>query len=187
MLGLLCSTIAKRTLRATIMTYLIIIGIVVGAYFYVLLRTASVQPGMPVTSRSLAVSPFSAMTSIVMRGATPGAAPGFAGGIAMDMARPMMMFDANMLMNMPPFNNFTYGLVDYNNPNGPVVQPVYRYAFVAYPLFSIVCYWLASHFVRPRRRWRIGLHDLLMFLLVVSFGLAGAYWLNLWPWTRVLG
>ena len=106
---------------------------------------------------------------------------------AMEMARPMMMFDANMLMNMPPFNNFTYGLVDYNNPNGPVVQPVYRYAFVAYPLFSVVCYWLASHFVRPRRRWRIGLHDVLMLLLVVGITLAGTYWLKLWPWSGLLG
>ncbi len=188
MLGLLCSTVAKRTLRATIMTYLIIIGIVVGAYFFVLMRTASVQPGMPVTSRSLAVSPFSAMTSIVMRGATPNGAQGWAGGPAMmEMGRPMMMFDANMLMNMPPFNNFTYGLIDYNNPNGPVVQPVYRYAFVAYPLFSIVCYWMASHFVRPRRRWRVGWHDLFMLLSLVGLSLAGTYWLKLWPWTKLLG
>ncbi len=187
MLGLLCSTLAKRTLRATIMTYLCILAIVVGSYFYVLLRTASAQPGMPVTSRALAVSPFSAMTSIVMRGTNPGAVPVPAGhGMAMDIARPMMMFDANMLMNMPPFNNFTYGLIDYNNPNGPVVQPVYRYAYVAYPLFSIACYWLASHFIRPRRRWRIGLHDLLMLTLMLAVAGAGTYWLDMWPWTRLL-
>ena len=177
MLGLLCSTLARRTLRATIITYLLILAIVVGSYFVVLLRTASAQPGTTVTSRALAVSPFSAMTSIVMRGATPGGpAPG---GMMFDGPRPMMMFDANMLMNMPPFNNFTYGLIDYNNPNGPVVQPVYRYAYVAYPLFSLICYWLASHLVRPRRRWRLGLIDLVMLLLVLLVAGVGGYWLQI--------
>ena len=178
MLGLLCSGLARRTLRATIMAYLVIMLIVLGAYFWVVLRTASTQFGPPLTSRALAASPFSAMTSIVMRGAQPNAP-------AMDMMRPMMMFDANMLLNMPPFSNFTYGLVDYNNPNGPVIQPIYRYAYVVYTLFSIICYWLANHVVRPRRRWRLGLHDVVMLGLLVGVAAAGSYWLNVWPWTAL--
>lgn len=185
MLGLLCSALARRTLRATIMAYLVIITVIVGAYFAVLLQTATAQPGAPTASRVLAVSPFSAMTSIVMRGA-PTAALG-KGGVMPMVADGPMMFDANLLMNMPPFNNFTFGLVDYSNPNGPVVQPIYRYAYVGYTLFSIASYWLASHFVRPRRRWRIGWTDLGLLLLLVAVVLAGTYWLHVWPWAQGSG
>jgi ABC-2 type transport system permease protein len=186
MLGLLCSALARRTLRATIMAYLVIMAIIAGAYFAVMLRTATVQPGMPVTSRALAASPFSAMASIVMRGAQPNAGMGMGGGMIIDGPRPMM-FDANMLMNMPPFSTFSYGLIDYNNPQGPVIQPIYRYAFVGYPLFSVLCYWLASHFVRPRWRWRVGWNDLLMLIVLVAIAGAGAYWLNIWPFVRAVG
>lgn len=185
MLGLLCSALAKRTLRATIMAYLLIMALVVGAYFVVMLRTATVQPGMPVTSRALAVSPFSAMSSIVMRGVQP-AMTGGKDMMIIDGPRPMM-FDANMLMNMPPFSTFSYGLIDYNNPQGPVIQPIYRYAFVGYPLFSVLCYWLASHLVRPRWRWRVGWSDLGLLLILLLIGGAGAYWLNIWPFVRAVG
>jgi ABC-2 type transport system permease protein len=176
MLGLLCSAIARRTLRATIMAYLIIMLIGGAAYFAVMLRTAGAQLGPPPTSRIVALSPFSAMTSIVMRGGQSGQL----GGVMME--RGGMFFDANMLMNMPPFNTFTFGLIDYNQANGPVVRPVYREAYVSYTLFSALCYWLASHFVRPRRRWRLGWIDLGMALLVAAITAAGVWWLDLGPW-----
>lgn len=175
MLGLLCSSIAKRTLRATIMAYLIILAVVVGAYFWVTLRVATQQPGPPVTSRAVAASPFSAMASVVMQGAQPGD----------PMGRDKMMgmpFDANLLMNMPPFNTFSYGIVDYNNPVGPVIQPMYRYAYVGYTLFSLGCYWLASHFVRPRRRWWPAWQDVVLLALMIAVFAAGTYWLDVWPW-----
>lgn len=180
MLGLLCSAVAKRTLRATILAYLIIMAIIAGSYFYVVLRMSTQQPGPPLTSRVIAVSPFSAMTSIVMRGAQPGAMPVDKGGAWMGG----MPFDANILLNMPPFTAFSYGLIDYNNPNGPVVIPMYRYAYVGYMVFSVACYWLAGHFVRPRRRWRIGWYDLRMLVLLTIVLLAGTFWLNMWPWPR---
>lgn len=180
MLGLLCSAIARRTLRATIMAYLIIMAIVVGAYFAVTLRMATQQPGPPPTTRIVAASPFSAMTSIIMRGGQPGGLVE-KGGVFMGG----MPFDANLLMNMPPFSTFNYGLVDYRQMGAPTILPVYRYAFVGYPLFSIVCYWLASHFVRPRRRWRLTWQDLLLLVLTGALAAAGTYWLDVWPWTRL--
>lgn len=175
MLGLLCSSIAKRTLRATIMAYLVILLIMGGVYFYVMLRMATQQPGPSMVTRIVAASPFSAMASIVMRG---GQQPG--GGVAVNQG--MMPFDANLLMNMPPFNTFSFGLVDYNNMGGPLVLPAYRYAYVAYTLFAAGCFWLAGHFVRPRRRWRLGRHDLAMLLLVAMLFAGGTYWLDVWPW-----
>lgn len=181
MLGLLCSTIARRTLRATIMTYLIIMMLIVGAYLLVAVRTASTTFGPPSSSRLMAVSPFGAMTSIVLQSAQ-------AGGSGMIIDKGMMERSSmgsgtggNVLLNMQPFSSLTYGLVD-NNQGSAIVQPMYRYAYVGYTLFSIACYWLASHWVRPRRRWRLSLHDLLMAGAFVAVAAAGSYWLQVWPW-----
>lgn len=176
MLGLLCSSIAKRTLRATIMAYLVILVIMGGVYFYVMLRVATQQPGPPIVTRAVAASPFSAMASVVMRGGMQAR-----GGVMMDQMMAMPI-DANLLMNMPPFNTFAYGLVDYNNMGGPAILPAYRYAYVGYALFAAGCYWLAGHFVRPRRRWRLGWHDLAMLVLISLLFAAGTYWLDVWPW-----
>lgn len=185
MLGLLCSAVARRTMRATIMAYLIIMALIGGSYFYLVMRTATAQPGPPPTSRAIAVSPFSAMTSIVMRNGQVGLIAKRADFI-MEGAGGGAAFDANMLLNMPPFNALTYGLVNYVPDKGPMIIPVYRYAYVGYALFSIVCYWLAGHFVRPRQRWRIGWHDLLMLVLLLGVAGAGSYWLDVWPWSRLL-
>jgi ABC-type transport system involved in multi-copper enzyme maturation permease subunit len=181
MLGLLCSTIAKRTLRATIMAYLVIMVVIVGAYLIVVVRTAQSSFGPPGTSPLIAASPFGAMTSIVLQSAQGGGTTvAVAGGKG--MSESSAMGSANILLNMQPFSNFTYGLLDHSNPAGPMILPMYRYAYVGYTLFSIACYWLASHCVRPRRRWRIGLSDALMLALFVGVAAAGSYWLQLWPW-----
>jgi ABC-2 type transport system permease protein len=179
MLGLLCSTIARRTLRATIMTYLIILLVIVGAYLIVAVRTAPTTFGPPGSSRLIAVSPFSSMTSIVLQSAHAGGATIAIGKGAAESSA--SMGGSNVLLSMQPFSSLTYGLIDHANATGPVVQPMYRYAYVGYALFSIACYWLASHWVRPRRRWRLGLHDLLMATLLAAVAVGGAYWLQVWP------
>ncbi|WP_029215240.1 ABC transporter permease subunit [Kallotenue papyrolyticum] len=173
MLGLLCSALSRRTLRATILAYLLIMLVIMGAYFVAMLRASTAQPGPPITSHALAASPLSAMTSVVLRGAQPA-------GDQPVVNAPSMTVDSNLLMNMPPFSTLTYGLVDYNKPIGPTVLPVYRYAYVGYALFSIVCYWLAGHLVLPRRRWRLGWHDLRMALLLLGVAALGAWYLDLW-------
>ena len=180
MLGLLCSTVAKRTLRATIITYLVIMVVMMSAYLFVVVRQAQASFGPPTSSPLIAASPFSAMTSIVLHSAQ-------GSGTIIERGKGMsessaMGGSANILLNMQPFSNFTYGLLDYSNPAGPTILPMYRYAYVGYTLFSIACYWLASHCVRPRRRWRIGLSDGLMLALLVGVAAAGSYWLQVWPW-----
>lgn len=181
MLGLLCSTIARRTLRATIMTYLIIMLLIVGAYLLVAVRTASTTFGPPSSARLMAISPFGAMTSIVLQSAQAGGSGMIVDKAMMERSSMGVGTGGNVLLNMQPFSSLTYGLVD-NNPGGAIVQPMYRYAYVGYTLFSIACYWLASHCVRPRRRWRLSLHDLLMAGVFVAVAAAGTYWLQVWPW-----
>lgn len=198
MLGMLCSAIAKRTLRATIMAYFVILLVVVGSLFAVLLQHSNSQNQPLRATTALAASPFSAMASLVMQGAQPGfggggvmVGQGFAMAQPMPMAMggfggPMPMMGGsgtNVLMNMPPFNIFAFGIVDYSDLNGmPKVAPLYRYSYVGYTAFSAVCYWLAAHWVRPRRRWRVGWHDLIMLGVVTAILAGGTYWLDVWPW-----
>jgi ABC-type transport system involved in multi-copper enzyme maturation permease subunit len=198
MLGVLCSAVAKRTLRATIMAYFIILLLVVGSIFAVLLRNTGVQNEPPRATTALAASPFSAMASLVLQSAQPGFEGGMMGGgwavaqpmpmVAGDVAfggsMPMMMGGGgtNVLMNLPPFNMFTFGIIDYSNQNGPKVAPLYRYSYVGYAAFSVVCYWLATHWIRPRRRWRVGFEDLGALLVLGAIVAGGTYWLDVWPW-----
>jgi ABC-type transport system involved in multi-copper enzyme maturation permease subunit len=181
MIGLLCSTLVRRTLTATILAYAIVLLLVVGSYFIVALRIAAQPNQPPASSRIVAFSPFSAMVSIVARG---GQAPGGRGDIA--VAMPAMggggpAIDVlGPIMSIPGFGSLMTGVVEYG-PNGQVVLPIYRWTFVIYSLLGIGCYWFASHLVRPRRRWRFDLHDLLIFATFAGVAGFGVYWLGLWP------
>jgi ABC-2 type transport system permease protein len=194
-LGLLCSAMARRTLRATIMAYLLILIVVFGSYFFVAIRNATPLAGPgPRASTILTANPFSAMASLMIGSSQPGifVDGGFgipAPAVVMEgggrpVAMPPHFFDTtNILLNMPPFNMLSFGLIDYNNPNGPQVLPLYQYAYLGYLLFSIACYWLASHFVRPRRRWQIGPRDFVMLALLLVVMGTGTYLLDVWPWS----
>jgi ABC-type transport system involved in multi-copper enzyme maturation permease subunit len=196
MLGVLCSAVAKRTLRATIMAYFIILLVVVGSMFGVLLQNTGVQNEPPRAVTALAASPFSAMASLVLQSAQPGFEGGgmmVDRGVAMAQPAGMMRGDVfiqpmmggggtNVLMSLPPFSTFTFGIIDYSNQNGPTVAPLFRYSYVGYAAFSVLCYWLATHWVRPRRRWRVGFGDLGMLLVLAGVVAAGTYWLDVWPW-----
>lgn len=194
MIGLLCSALARRTITATILTYAVVLLMVVGSYFAVALRIAATPNQPPRSSRLVAASPFSAMVSIVARGARAGAggvvaiAPAVPGDGTMPAApMPAMVEGGGMVMSLPGFNTLTLGLVEYT-PNGPVMLPVYRWTITAYTLLALGCYWLAGRLVRPRRRWRLDGHDLSMLLALLLVTGAGAYWLGIWPIiTRRLG
>ncbi len=133
------------------------------------------------------------MASIVARGAQnepvraePAVAMPADGGVAAPvpmpaMAMPMPMFDPSALFNnIPGFSNLMMGIVEYG-PNGPVILPMYRWTIVGYSLLGLACYWLAGHLVRPRRRWRVSWHDLLMVMAITLVAGLGAQWLGIWP------
>jgi len=174
MIGLLCSSLVRRTITATIMTYAVVLLMVVGSYFAVSLRIAA-RPNQPAAaSRMIAASPFSAMASIVARGTQPA-------GMPMEMpAGPMPMDGASLIMNMPGISMLSVGIIEYG-PNGPITLPMYRWTIVGYGLLGLGCYWLASHLVRPRRRWRLGWTDLLAPSLMLLVAGGGMYWLGVWP------
>ena len=173
MIGLLCSSIVRRTITATILAYAIVLLMVVGSYFAVSLRIAARPNQPPAPSRLVAASPFSAMASIIARGTQPA-------GAAVPMpAGPMPMDGASLIMNMPGISMLSVGIIEYG-PNGPITLPMYRWTIAGYSLLGLACYWLAGHLVRPRRRWRIGLHDLLMLASLALVAGIGVYWLGIW-------
>ena len=175
MLGLLCSCLVRRTITATILTYAVVLLMVVGSYFAVSLRVAARPNQPPAPSRLVAASPFSAMASIVARGAQPG-------GRGMEVPPgPMPPMDGpGLIASTPGLNTLSMGIVEYG-PNGPVILPMYRWTIVGYSMLGLGCYWLAGHLVRPRRRWRIGWHDLLMVTAITLVAGLGARWLGIWP------
>ena len=174
MVGLLCSAVARRSITATILAYSVVLALTVGSYFAVSLRFAT-NPGQQMgRTRIAAASPFSAMTSIVLRGAEGNGA----GGV---VPLPMPMMDGpGMLMSMPGLNVLSVGIVEFG-PNGVSVYPIYRWTIVGYALMGLGCYWLASHLVRPRRRWRPALHDLAMLATITLVLTIGSGWLGMWP------
>jgi hypothetical protein len=199
MIGLLCSALVRRTITATILAYAIVLLMIAGSYFAVALGTAAHPNQTPAPSRLVALSPFSAMVSIVAQGMQPGGGavtmpalgmampdapvPGVAvEGLIRPMPMPMppMMDGAGpgLIMNMPGLSMLSMGLVEYG-PNGPVMLPMYRWTIVGYALLGLGCYWVASHLVRPRRRWRLDRHDLLMLATVVVVAGLGTQWLGL--------
>jgi ABC-type transport system involved in multi-copper enzyme maturation permease subunit len=172
MIGLLCSSLVRRTITATILAYAVVLVMVVGSYSAVSLRIAARPNQPPGTSRIIAASPFSAMASIVARGTQMN---------PMDMpAGPMPIDGTSMITSMPGISMLTMGVVEYG-PNGPITHPVYRWTIAGYAVLGLACYWLASHLVRPRRRWRVDVHDLLMFISISVVSGLGVYWLGLWP------
>ncbi len=172
MIGLLCSALVRRTITATILAYGVVLMMVVGSYFAVSLRIAAQPNQPPATSRIVAASPFSAMASIVAR--TNQVNP-------MEMpVGPMPIDSAGLLMSMPGISMLTVGVIE-DGPNGPTTLPVYRWTIAGYSVLGLACYWLASHQVRPRRRWRVDVHDLLMLLTITLVSGAGVYWLGMWP------
>jgi ABC-2 type transport system permease protein len=171
MIGLFCSAIVRRTITATILAYAIVLVMVVGSFFAVTLRMAA-NPNQPMgSSRIVAASPFSAMFSLVVR-ASPD-------GEVVQRGPSPIMDSANMMMSLPGINMLATGVIEYG-PNGPVTYPIYRWTMVMYALTGLVFYWLTSHLVRPRHRWRLDRHDGLILLTLVAVGAAGSYWLDLW-------
>jgi ABC-2 type transport system permease protein len=171
MIGLFCSSIVRRTITATILAYAIVLLLVIGSFFVVTLRMAANPNQQMGRSRIVAASPFSAMFSIVVRASADGA--------VVPRGPSPIMDSAGMMMSLPGINTLATGVVEYG-PNGPITYPIYRWTIVLYSLGGLVCYWLTSHLVRPRRRWRLDRHDLVMFVTLVAASVGGSYWLGAW-------
>ncbi len=153
-IGMFCSALMRRTSQATVLSYVLILLLIGStAMAGILWSYFGATTGQAVPPQLLYLNPFSALISIVT--ITPDSTSG--------------MFLGGNLLNLP-----TIGVVHYG-PNGPMVLPIYRATLLFYTLLTIALYWISSHLVLPRHRWRPRRGDLRFVLLLV--GIIGLIWL----------
>jgi ABC-2 type transport system permease protein len=165
-IGIFCSALLRRTARATIISYVVVLaligGTIVGSAVW---GQFAAQPGTPPPPWLLYLNPFSALTSV-----TTLAPPN-------DPAIPFFGY-ADPFTMIPQLALLSQGVLYYGQ-NGPIVLPIYRATILGYALLSVILTWIGAHLVRPYRRWRPGWSDL-WFAVIVSGTLVLAWLTRTW-------
>lgn len=152
-LGLFMSALFGRTGRATVASFVVVVGLMFGPLFLTVLVAAMRQGGEP-PRWILSPSPISALAAALS--GSIGASGGgelfyILGGI------------------------FNTGVSPISQTSIP--RPLYHYSLPFYALFSLVLYMLSTRLVQPARRWKIRrgelLIDLAVFLIATGFVLGG--------------
>ncbi len=142
-IGIFTSTWLKRTARATVVSYLIVL-VLVAAPTFLYGITALVRQSEP-PRWILVASPISALFSAIAPSASLGSSSlSMIGGLSMLMA----------------------GNIGFISTSS-IPRPLYHYTLPLYGLLSIVLYMLSTRLVRPARRWRLRAKELLTALLVI--------------------
>lgn len=161
MLGLFCSSLFRRTSRATVISYSLILLIIGSSLLAAMLWSyVNVPMNRPVPPQLLYLNPFSALISIVT------VLPGSDSGV----------FFGGSMLGLPLLSQLSTGVI-YYDPNGQMgVVPVYRATLVCYLILTVALYWMSSHLVLPRHRWRPRWGDLGFALVLI--GLVACAWLT---------
>jgi ABC-type transport system involved in multi-copper enzyme maturation permease subunit len=155
-IGVFCSALERRTARATLLSYIIILLLIAGTFAASRIWALS-QTNMDQVAQAqpewLYLNPLSAMVSIhePPTGTVFGTSTG--------------LIESSLIGSF-----LTNGII-YYGPDGVVMLPIYRATFVFYALLIVVMLWIGAHLVRPRRRWRLTRADAgyaLLFVIGVS-------------------
>ncbi|MCR4406466.1 MAG: ABC transporter permease [Anaerolineae bacterium] len=156
MLGLFFSALLKRTGRATVLTYAVILSTLFIPLFIYSMLTLTSQGREP--SRAiLYLNPLSAIASV----------------LSLSTAFESGMFPS--ILGMPYI--LTSGAMSRVwGPQGLIVlRPLWQYTMALYGGLTLVLYLLSTQLIKPVRRWRIGWRGLLAALLVLAL-YGGAAW-----------
>ena len=160
-IGLFCSSLLRRTSRATTISYMLVLFILGASMVLVgVWGRFSTPPGMQPPPWTSYLNPFSgllAITTLVPSG---------------DPSMPFFGY-ADPFSSLP-LDAMLSPAVIYYGQNGPVVIPVYRATLLCYGLLTLILCWLSTHLVLPFRRWRPRWSDLGFLLMLVGL-LALAY------------
>ncbi len=166
-IGLVCSALFRRSLQATIASYIVVLLLIGGtASLGAVWGEWSGVTDRPLPPQLLYANPFSALLSIIATTPAGGAGPFF--GISGDA-----------FSDIPLFALLSPGVI-YYGPNGPVVLPIYRGTLVFSPVLIVILCWIGSHLVLPRQRWRPRWSDLRF--AVISGALLALLWLTRTWW-----
>jgi len=158
-IGIFMSTWLTRTGRATVLSYLVILALLVGPIFIYILVGVLSQAEPP--RWILVPNPISALFSALSPASATDGAAGVFWGLGMAIGGNLHVLTGSG-----------------GQPGIP--RPLYHYTLPLYGAISLVLYLLATRLVRPTRQWRVGWKDLtILVVLLLAFaggvGLAFAF------------
>ena len=142
--GMFMSSLLKRTSRATIISYIMIVVIVFGSmiiYIAIGVLNNDIPPRW-----IIAINPISALASALSNSSS----------------------QYNSVLSFIPFIG-----VDLNSLGGDAIsftsipRPLYHFSLPLYGMISIILYALSTRLVMPTRRWKISRKDILVFLAAI--------------------
>lgn len=142
--GVFISSLIKRTSRATVVSYVLIVIIIFGSIlFYVV--AGILQQGIP-ARWIIAINPISALASALSNStAQYNSILGFI---------PILGVDLNMLGG---------DTISFNS----IPRPLYHFSLPLYGFIALILYFLSVRLITPTRRWKISRKDLLIFLSAI--------------------
>jgi ABC-2 type transport system permease protein len=153
-LGLFLSTLLKRTSRATVASFLIVVALVAGTFFLYVAIGVIRQAEPP--RWLLAANPVSALFSALSPSLPyEGSAFGYIGMLGWNLGGSLRLLSGST--------------ISYSG----IPRPLYHYSLPLYIGASLVLYLLSTRLVLPTRRWRIGVKQMVA-ILVLLLVFAGA-------------
>jgi ABC-type transport system involved in multi-copper enzyme maturation permease subunit len=150
-IGVFMSTWLGRTGRATVLSYLVVLALLIGPYFvYILVGVLrQMEPPRWILIPNPVAALFSALTP-----STPAGGGGVLGSLGMVLSGNIRVLTGQRGM-----------------PGIP--RPLYHYTLPLYGFITLALYLLATRLVQPARRWRIGMRGVLTALAALAlFSLA---------------
>jgi ABC-type transport system involved in multi-copper enzyme maturation permease subunit len=139
--GLFCSSLLRRTARATTVSYVLVL-LLLGSLSLIVAswQRFSSPPGLQPPPELGYLNPFGALLSITTLAPPNDPSVSFLG-----------YGDA---FGGLPLDALIAPAVIYYGPNGPLVVPVFRATLLGYALLTTLLCWASAHLVLPHRRWR---------------------------------
>lgn len=153
MVGIFFSALIRRTGWAMILSYITVLAITFGTLFLWLVLLA-INEGRTPTWTILYLNPLAALASAI---SSPGATS------SMRVSGPLMQ----LLYSLTHGDPFSQSLN----------RPLWQYTVALYMAITVVLYTIATHLVRPVRRWRFTSRELAALLVVILL-LEGGLWVT---------
>jgi ABC-type transport system involved in multi-copper enzyme maturation permease subunit len=165
MIGLTCSALLRRTSRATLLSYIVILFLLAATTLPALVWGQFSNPvGQMPPPWLVYLNPFSAVFSLSGM------------NFNIEMSSYYGYFDP--FAGLPVAALLAPGVLYYGQ-NGQVLMPTYRATIIFFMLLTLVLGWLSAHLVLPRRRWWPRFFDL-GFMLLLALGVGLAYLTRNW-------
>lgn len=164
MVGLFCSAVTRQTFTATMLCYALLVSVIGGSLFAVSLRGAvSTGPRVPPPTGAIVANPLSAIASTLTVITPP-------------------QNNGSTLRPVTILGLLARGSFERGNGERLVSLPLYRATWVLYSAVTLGLYWVCTHLVRQRRRWRVMRSDVVIMGVVIAFvvivWLTRAWWLQ---------